>query len=90
MGFEPTDNGFAIRSKKTANQFNTVVYENSNSKLGVKLGAALAEQAAFTRQLADLLTDHPDLADVLTAWPTLPDAMRRGILAMIQAAEDSA
>lgn len=36
------------------------------------------------------MTDHdPALATVIASWPTLPDAMRRGILAMVQAVEPS-
>jgi len=30
--------------------------------------------------------DDPELAAVIDAWPTLPDAIRRGILAMVGAA----
>ncbi|MHB1157330.1 MAG: hypothetical protein ACYC26_10900 [Phycisphaerales bacterium] len=39
---------------------------------------------------AFLTQTHPDLADVLQAWPKLPAAIRKGIMAMIDAAEDSA
>ena len=44
-------------------------------------GAAVdAENAALT-DIAD-----PQLAALVKAWPTLPDALKRGIVAMIQAA----
>ena len=31
--------------------------------------------------------DDPDLATVMSVWPSLPEAVRVGIMAMVQAAE---
>jgi hypothetical protein len=40
----------------------------------------------LAQSLAREIEKHPDLQRVLDAWPTLPEALRAGILAMIDAA----
>jgi hypothetical protein len=42
-----------------------------------------AESGALFRQTVQ---NHPDLARIVAAWPTLPDAIRRAIVGMIDAA----
>lgn len=44
-----------------------------------------AESGALDAQKVDF---PPDLAAVVEAWPKLPEAIRAGILAMVQAAGD--
>jgi hypothetical protein len=39
--------------------------------------------------LARELQNDPDLARLIGAWPTLPEAIRVGILAMVEAAGDT-
>jgi hypothetical protein len=36
--------------------------------------------------LPDLLQNDPDLGAVIRAWPELPEALRKGIVAMVKAA----
>jgi len=59
--------------------------KNANSQTGG------AESGAVGAQNADSAVDgavaaDPDLGRLIEAWPTLPEAIRRGILAMVEAA----
>ena len=76
--------------------------DDSEDPIGVQLGDSnplsvspnsIAAQEVTTSQpdplahsLAREIEKHPDLHRVLDAWPTLPEALRAGILAMIDAA----
>ncbi len=73
MGFEPMNNGFAIRPSGSVTNQETETCETSTNHLGALLGALRAES--------------PDLATVVEAWPKLPETVRAGILAMINAAK---
>jgi hypothetical protein len=39
---------------------------------------------------ANAVNSDPDLAKIIAAWPTLPEALRAGILAMVNAASPAA
>ncbi len=40
--------------------------------------------------LVFLEQNDPELAAIVSAWPTLPEAVRRGILAMVKASDQAA
>ena len=44
-----------------------------------------ADDSVLAQRLAHLVEKYPDFAPVATAWPDLPEAVRAGILAMVQA-----
>jgi hypothetical protein len=71
VGFEPTNNGFAIRRRvsQTPNK-------QSNSE---------HDADSWASGWASLVEKHPELAALVTAWPKLPAAVRAGIIAMIHA-----
>ena len=71
MGFDSTNNGFAIGTPNQASHCNKSSYESG--------GKNLAENLAF------LLQKFPDLARIIEFWPDLPEAIRTGILAMVRA-----
>ena len=71
MGFEPTNDGFAIRSPDSVSHSATSSCEHN------------AE--ALTGPLAETIRNDADLRAVVDAWPTLPDAVKVGILAMVRA-----
>jgi len=60
--------------------FSQSTYEHGPGRLGVLLGAS---GPGITPQ-------DPDLAAVVAAWPGLPEALRAGIVAMVNAAGGSA
>jgi hypothetical protein len=35
------------------------------------------------------VTNHPELAELIRAWPDLPEALRRGITAMVKSAKST-
>ena len=43
------------------------------------------EDSVLAQRLAHLVEKYPDFAPVAEAWPGLPQAVRAGILAMVQA-----
>ncbi|HUT57138.1 MAG TPA: hypothetical protein VNA25_04610 [Phycisphaerae bacterium] len=55
-----------------------------SSALGIPVRERGAESGADSAETAPV---HPDLAKVIEAWPTLPEAVRAGILAMVEAAK---
>ena len=71
MGFEPTDNGFAIHSDRDVSTANAESCESCP--------ATLAPDLRFDPE------EHPDLAAVVEAWADLPAALRAGIVAMVLA-----
>ncbi len=71
VGFEPTNNGFAIRPLGSATDSKSRACGLDAGRLGALLGALRAE--------------NPDLANVIDAWPKRPDVARAGILAMVEA-----
>ncbi len=71
VGFEPTNNGFAIRPPQSGTKEQAETYEHTPDGLGA---------------LLDALQESPGLAAVVTAWPTLPEPMRAAILAVVEAA----
>jgi hypothetical protein len=47
---------------------------------------ATAGELFHTKSATGLVAEYPDLAMVAAAWPELPDAVRAGIVAMVEAA----
>ena len=43
----------------------------------------------MTRDVTRVLQESPDLAAVIDAWPTLPEAIKKGILAMVRGQTES-
>jgi len=39
----------------------------------------------FAKNLVILLPKYPELANIFEAWPSLPEAVKAGIMAMVQA-----
>ena len=70
-GFGPATYGLGNRWEDPATTEAVETCGNPAERLGVLLGA--------------LGPEFDGLAGVVEAWPTLPDAIRRAILAMIQA-----
>jgi len=66
--------GFELPQETTGNS-------SGSSQSGAESGALGARKPAF-----DALAD-PDLARLIEAWPTLPDAIRRAIVAMVEASK---
>ena len=71
QGLEPRTSGLKGRCTKSGSDDEASTYDDPTNRLGVLLGV-----------LAEL---EPELAVVMQAWPTLPEAIRSGILAMVQA-----
>ena len=84
VGFEPTTFGFEVRERDSI--------KGTRSK-GLRQGAAavaelLPNDTCQTPPISAPLAD-PDLAAVVDAWPALPEAIKAGILAMVNAASES-
>lgn len=71
-GFEPANNGFAIRPPATPTSDHVKTCADGVNCLSPRLLPALEK--------------HPELIDLIAAWPTLPEALRAGIRAMIAGA----
>ena len=72
-GLEPETYGLKVRSRDDATGEAPLTSDFIAERLGVLLGA--------------LGPDFEGLAAVFKAWPTLPDAIRRAIVAMIEASK---
>ncbi len=70
MGFEPMNNGFAIRSPDGVTPVDINTCGDRHKRLGDLLGA--------------LRVENPDLALVIDRWADLPAAVRAGIIAMVK------
>jgi hypothetical protein len=70
VGFEPTNNGFAIRSPNQASHYNKRSYESGDKNL--------------TENLALLVQKFPDLARIIKIWPDLSEHIRTAILTLAQ------
>ena len=73
MGFEPTNNGFAIRLSDDTTVAGKGTSENS--------------QNDFVKTLAILAQKQPELAQVIEAWDNLPTASKTAIMALVKAAQ---
>jgi predicted kinase len=47
----------------------------------------MPRQPRATKSAAALLTEYADVAIVVAAWPDLPEAVRAGVLAIVNAAQ---
>ncbi len=74
VGFEPTTNGFAIRTATPAKAAEKAICRAVTGRLGATLGA--------------LRADWPELATVVEAWPELSEPLRAGVVALVRAATD--
>ena len=46
--------------------------------------------SVMAHRLAFLVQESPDVALVIDAWPTLPEAVKAGVIAMVEAAGNEA
>ncbi len=75
VGFEPTNNGFAIRPNDPTTDEEQDTCRAEPESLGALLGAIRAKS--------------PDLAVVIERWASLPAALKTGIVAMVNTAIES-
>ncbi len=82
-GFEPATLGSEDRRPNDVNPSDTKdLRQEPNDAVPVLVpSSSQADFAAISLPPAD-----PDLAQILAAWPRLPEAIKAGILAMVQAA----
>ena len=72
-GFEPPTHGLKGRCKGCETPYNPGVSGGSPDCLGALLGVSEA--------------DYPELVEVVKAWPGLPEALKAGIVAMVNASK---
>ena len=80
MGFEPMNNGFAIRPEDSQESPQCVTPQSLSEN-----GSDSATDH-WPTHWHKILADHAELANVLDTWATLPEPVRVGILAMVRAA----
>ena len=68
-------NGLANRTSSNVTNCKDKTSKDTPSNLGLILGAAASET----------MGDYPEFAQVAASWPALPQAVRSGILAMVNA-----
>ena len=81
MGFEPMNNGFAIRPEDSQESPQAVTAQSLSGN-GTESGGD-----HWPTHWHKTLADHPELANVLNTWATLPNPVRAGIVAMLEAAK---
>jgi len=68
-----------------------VLYENNAESQPAEQsqGVTSNPESVLALRLAQTVENHPDLTTLIDAWPDLPQAVRAGIVAMINAAGGS-
>ena len=83
MGFEPMNNGFAIRSATSLGNTLTHAETSTCSNADGDADSDVSLSASLTDRTCTLV--DPGLAAVVDAWAGLPEAVRAGIVATVQA-----
>ncbi|MBL1216317.1 MAG: hypothetical protein D8M59_02360 [Planctomycetes bacterium] len=76
-GFEPETCRLQINGSESASTETTDTYDGDSDS-----AQRIAQQSP-----EKLFADHPELQDLFDGWPVLPEAVRAGIMAMVQASK---